>query len=154
MAPVAPLAIAFAKHLGSLYLPSTSEGSAATTEHGQGATSGHDFPSLATNKADGEPETDEAIVPREIKDKFRKLLVAYFEALGKREQKLHLVRRDLSSDSPGHQTKQGGVEQELQKQDKRNHEAYIRSGEVFEDREKNYEKAVKAWERGWASVTQ
>ncbi|BGP57439.1 hypothetical protein JCM8202_001997 [Rhodotorula sphaerocarpa] len=133
LAPVAPLAIAFAKHLGSLYLPSTSEGSAATTEHGQGATSGEDFPSLATNKADGEPETDEAIVPREIKDKFRKLLVAYFEALGKREQKLHL---------------------ELQKQDKRNHEAYIRSGEVFEDREKNYEKAVKAWERGWASVTQ
>jgi len=44
--------------------------------------------------------------------------------------------------------------QELQKQDKRNHEAYIRSGEVFEDREKSYEKAVKAWERGWASVTQ
>lgn len=46
------------------------------------------------------------------------------------------------------------VPQELQKQDKRNHEAYIRSGEVFEDREKSYEKAVKAWERGWASVTQ
>lgn len=44
--------------------------------------------------------------------------------------------------------------QDLQRQDKRNHEAYIRSGEVFEDREKNYEKAVKSWERGWASVTQ
>lgn len=44
--------------------------------------------------------------------------------------------------------------QELQKADKRNHEAYIRSGEIFEDREKIYEKSVKAWERGWASVTQ
>lgn len=42
--------------------------------------------------------------------------------------------------------------QELQKTDKRNHEAYIRSGEVYEDREKNYEKAMQAWERGWASV--
>lgn len=44
--------------------------------------------------------------------------------------------------------------QELQRTDKRNHEAYIRSGEVFEDREKNYEKSVRAWERGWAYVTQ
>ena len=44
--------------------------------------------------------------------------------------------------------------QELQKTDKRNHEAYIRSGEMFEDREKSYEKAVRAWERGWASVGQ
>ena len=35
-------------------------------------------------------------MPREIKDKFRKLLVAYFDALGKREQKLHLVRRSPS----------------------------------------------------------
>lgn len=59
--------------------------------------------------------------------------MAYLEALGRRETKRHV---------------------ELQKADKRNHEAYIRSGEVFEDREKLYEKSVKAWERGWASVTQ
>lgn len=44
--------------------------------------------------------------------------------------------------------------QELQRLDKRNHEAYIRSGEVFEDRSKSYEKSVKSWERGWSSVTQ
>lgn len=91
----------------------------------------HDFPSLASTLT--EPSTDEELVPREVKDKFRKLLVAYLEALGRRETKKHV---------------------ELQKADKRNHEAYIRSGEVFEDREKMYEKSVKAWERGWASVTQ
>ncbi|POY76480.1 hypothetical protein BMF94_0681 [Rhodotorula taiwanensis] len=124
---VAPLAIAFAKHLGPLYLPPASPDSGSTDSVA------NDFPELGAGG--DQPESDEAIVPRDVKDKFRKLLVAYFEALGKREQKLHLAR-------------------ELQKQDKRNHEAYIRSGEVFEDREKSYEKAVKAWERGWASVTQ
>ncbi|GAA6012801.1 hypothetical protein JCM11491_002566 [Sporobolomyces phaffii] len=122
LALVAPLAIAFAKHLGSIYLP--------PIEHtNEGASHVQDFPSLDQAS---QPEGDE-IVSREMKEKFRKLMVAYFEVLGKKEQKLHL---------------------DLQKQDKRNHEAYIRSGEVFEDREKSYEKAVKAWERGWASVTQ
>ncbi|BGP19262.1 hypothetical protein JCM10213_008219 [Rhodosporidiobolus nylandii] len=120
LAIVAPLAIAFAKHLGSIFLPPVDPTSSAE----------HDFPSLSESAGQ---DADDTLVPREMKDKFRKLLVAYFEALGKREQRLHL---------------------ELQRQDKRNHEAYIRSGEVFEDREKNYEKAVKAWERGWASVTQ
>ncbi|GAA6063250.1 hypothetical protein JCM10212_003613 [Sporobolomyces blumeae] len=121
LALVAPLAIAFAKHLGSAYLPPLD------SSEGESGTATHDFPALREG-SDGDE-----IVARETKDKFRKLLVAYFEVLGKKEQKLHL---------------------DLQKQDKRNHEAYIRSGEIFEDREKNYEKAVKAWERGWASVTQ
>ncbi|GAA5999470.1 hypothetical protein JCM5350_005782 [Sporobolomyces pararoseus] len=123
LALVAPLAIAFAKHLGSVYLPPIDNKDGT-------ATNAQDFPALQT--ASESSEVDE-IVSRDMKEKFRKLMVAYFEVLGKKEQKLHL---------------------ELQKQDKRNHEAYIRSGEVFEDREKSYEKAVKSWERGWASVTQ
>ncbi|GAA5860718.1 hypothetical protein JCM1840_001941 [Sporobolomyces johnsonii] len=127
LALVAPLAIAFAKQLGSVYLPPAAP---ASDPDSAAPTSAHDFPTLAES---AQGDADDAIVSRETKDKFRKLLVAYFEALGKREQRLHL---------------------ELQKQDKRNYEAYIRSGEVFEDREKNYEKAVKTWERGWASVTQ
>ncbi|GAA5918328.1 hypothetical protein JCM6882_008215 [Rhodosporidiobolus microsporus] len=121
LAVVAPLAIAFAKHLGTIFLPPIENATAESL---------HEFPTLGEAS---QGDADDALVPREMKDKFRKLLVAYFEALGKREQRLHL---------------------ELQKQDKRNHEAYIRSGEIFEDREKNYEKAVKSWERGWASVTQ
>ncbi|GAA5864331.1 hypothetical protein JCM3774_002754 [Rhodotorula dairenensis] len=139
---VAPLAIAFAKHLGPLYLPpptpaASTSGAPAPAKGGSSLPggSGGDFPALGGDEggASSAAAGADSLVPREMKDKFRKLLVAYFDALGKREQKLHL---------------------ELQKQDKRNHEAYIRSGEVFEDREKNYEKAVKAWERGWASVTQ
>ncbi|KAG1770609.1 hypothetical protein EV702DRAFT_1202376 [Suillus placidus] len=48
------------------------------------------------------------------------------------------------------------VEQEiqhkrLQDQDRRNHEAYIRSGEIFEDRQQAYEKMTKGYEKLLAS---
>jgi len=90
LAVVAPLAIAFAKHLGSIYLPSSSSSSSADSSE----PSAHDFPSLAES---AQPEAEDVLVSREQKDKFRKLLVAYFEALGKREQRLHLVRRPFLS---------------------------------------------------------
>lgn len=92
---VAPLAIAFAKHLGTLYLPpppSSASAGAPTSDSNPESTD--EFPTLAAAGERGTPEEPSvvALVPREIKDKFRKLLVAYFDALGKREQKLHLVR--------------------------------------------------------------
>jgi regulator of nonsense transcripts 2 len=37
--------------------------------------------------------------------------------------------------------------QRLQDQDRRNHEAYIRSGEIFEDRQQAYEKMTKGYEK-------
>lgn len=37
--------------------------------------------------------------------------------------------------------------QKLQEQDRRNHEAYIRSGEIFEDRQQAYEKMTKSYEK-------
>lgn len=82
LAVAAPLAIAFAKHLGPIYLPPVS---AATGT----ASDAHDFPTLA-QAAEGEAE--DAIVTRETKDKFRKLLLAYLDALGRREAKEHIVR--------------------------------------------------------------
>lgn len=83
LALVAPLAIAFAKHLGPIYLPRLDASSAVA---GEGAEpSAHDFPAVGA-------EVDDGLIPREMKDKFRKLLVAYFDALGKREQRLHVVR--------------------------------------------------------------
>lgn len=36
--------------------------------------------------------------------------------------------------------------------DRRNHEAYIRSGEIFEDRAQNYERLAKSWEKLWTGV--
>lgn len=121
-----PLAIAFTKHLGHLYLPDISPSSSTDSELAPPATS--DFPSLSSSSS---PFTD--LVPLAVADKFLRLLQAYLTALGRSCTARHL---------------------ELQKQDRRNHEAYIRSGEVFEDREKGYEKSVKAWERGWTGVVQ
>ncbi|MCO5565609.1 hypothetical protein L7F22_019283 [Adiantum nelumboides] len=66
------------------------------------------------------------VVKNEMQAKFRKLFETYFATLGKRILKEH---------------------SRLQEQDKRNHEAYIRSGEIFEDRQQNYEKMAKTFER-------
>jgi len=41
--------------------------------------------------------------------------------------------------------------QRLHEQDRRNHEAYIRSGEIFEDRQQAYEKMTKGYEKLLAS---
>lgn len=78
LALAAPLGIAFAKHLGHLYLPHVV---ADRTES-------DDFPTLTqANEVEGE----DVIVGREVKDKFRKLLVAYLDALGRQEGKNHVV---------------------------------------------------------------
>lgn len=39
------------------------------------------------------------------------------------------------------------IHQRLQEQDRKNHEAYIKSGEIFEDRQQAYEKMTKAHEK-------
>jgi len=88
LALVAPLAIAFAKHLGSVYLPPVDLKNATPNEA--------NFPSLQADAAQGEGDE---IVSRDMKEKFRKLMVAYFEVLGKKEQKLHLVSRHQHDDA-------------------------------------------------------
>ena len=135
LALVAPLAIAFAKNLGAVYLPpGTADGESAKEQDGDGLDLG---------------------VAKETKAKFRKLLVAYFEAFTKRAGKEHIVRDCLMIASVRQDT-EGGLcsnAQDLQRQDRRNHEAYIRSGEMFDDRERAFERRKAAWERVWASVT-
>jgi regulator of nonsense transcripts 2 len=68
-----PLAVAFSKHLALLYLPQVSADAQDPT------------PAEAVN---GERDA----ISASVKDKCRKLLVAYYEALGKRAVKDHLVR--------------------------------------------------------------
>lgn len=85
----APLGIAFAKHLGHLYLPPPPPATGAIDDT-------HEFPTLE-QAIEGEP--DDAIVTREVKDKFRKLLLAYLDALGKQESKQHVVSLTTRSDS-------------------------------------------------------
>ncbi|KAI0260818.1 ARM repeat-containing protein [Gloeopeniophorella convolvens] len=82
------------------------------------------FPSLGTESEDDE------LVEKEIRDRFKKMCEGYFENVAK---KLVIEHK------------------RLQEQDRRNHEAYIRSGEIFEDRQQAYEKMTKSYEKLLAS---
>ncbi|KAK3688145.1 armadillo-type protein [Podospora appendiculata] len=64
--------------------------------------------------------------PPELQERFRNILKRYFE-----DVKNHLVRDQKAIFS----------------QSRKNAEAYVKSGEVFEDRQSNFEKQVKAQER-------
>ncbi|KAL4242698.1 Nonsense-mediated mRNA decay protein Nmd2/UPF2 [Abortiporus biennis] len=76
------------------------------------------FPPLAK-------EEDE-LVEKDIRDRFKKMCEGYFDSVSKKLVKEH---------------------NKLQDQDRRNHEAYIRSGEIFEDRQQAYEKMTKSYEK-------
>ncbi|KAF2402004.1 ARM repeat-containing protein [Trichodelitschia bisporula] len=88
------------------------------------------------NKAE-EPTTDEEspndppFTNPELRQLFKNVLLRYFE-----DAKTHLVRD----------------QKQLVTQSRRNAEAYVRSGEVFEDRQANYERQVKAQERLMANA--
>ncbi|KAI9453157.1 ARM repeat-containing protein [Lactarius psammicola] len=77
-----------------------------------------------------EAEEDE-LVEKDICDRFKKMCEGYFENVAK---KLVIEHK------------------RLQEQDRRNHEAYIRSGEIFEDRQQAYEKMTKSYEKLLAST--
>ncbi|CAN8103122.1 unnamed protein product [Discula destructiva] len=69
---------------------------------------------------------DPPMVPPELQERFRNILKRYFE-----DVKAHLIRDQKAIFS----------------QSRKNAEAYVKSGEVFEDRQANFEKQVKAQER-------
>ncbi|KAG1878110.1 ARM repeat-containing protein [Suillus subalutaceus] len=73
---------------------------------------------------------DEELVEQEIRDRFKRMCEGYFDSVSK---KLTIEHK------------------RLQDQDRRNHEAYIRSGEIFEDRQQAYEKMTKGYEKLLAS---
>ncbi|KAI0071735.1 transcription factor [Panus rudis PR-1116 ss-1] len=70
-------------------------------------------------------EEDE-LVEKEVRDRFKKMCEGYFDNVAKKLVIEH---------------------NKLQEQDRRNHEAYIRSGEIFEDRQQAYEKMTKNYEK-------
>lgn len=77
---------------------------------------------------EGEPVTsdDPPFTPPELQERFRNVLKRYFE-----DVKGHLTRDQKA----------------IFTQSRKNAEAYVKSGEVFEDRQANFEKQVKAQER-------
>ncbi|KAI0093344.1 ARM repeat-containing protein [Irpex rosettiformis] len=74
-------------------------------------------------------ESDE-LVEKDIRDRFKKMCEGYFDSVCKKLVIEH---------------------NRLQEQDRKNHEAYIRSGEIFEDRQQAYEKMTKGYEKLLAS---
>jgi regulator of nonsense transcripts 2 len=81
----------------------------------------------ASDKAEGdESAQDEPLTTVDLQQRFKNVLVRYFD-----DVKAHLVRDQKT----------------LATQARRNAEAYVRSGEVFEDRQANFEKQTKAQEK-------
>ncbi|KAK0629756.1 armadillo-type protein [Bombardia bombarda] len=89
----------------------------------------------ATKASNGADERDDdaqttlestAFTPPELQERFRNILKRYFE-----DVKGHLIRDQKA----------------IFNQSRKNAEAYVKSGEVFEDRQSNFEKQVKAQER-------
>ncbi|RFU35631.1 hypothetical protein B7463_g649, partial [Scytalidium lignicola] len=78
-------------------------------------------PELIAGTADDLP-----LAPPELQERFRNILKRYFE-----DVKAHLIRD----------------QEAISKQARKDAEAYVKSGQVFEDRQANYEKVVKAQER-------
>ena len=76
--------------------------------------------------ADGNETEDPPLASPELQERFRNILKRYFE-----DVKTHLIRDQKA----------------IGKQARKDAEAYVKSGQVFEDRQANYEKAVKAQER-------
>lgn len=90
-------------------------------------------------------EEDE-LVEKETRERFKRMCEGYFDTISKKLVREHLVCTPICLCSMVPQFKTC-ILQKLQEQDRRNHEAYIRSGEIFEDRQQAYEKMTKSYEK-------
>ncbi|EIW82813.1 ARM repeat-containing protein [Coniophora puteana RWD-64-598 SS2] len=121
-----PLLSTFLKNYSRPYLgivPPQPKQSQTDAESGQAASSAQSevqshFPPIV--------HEGEELVEQEIRDRFKRMCEGYFDNVAK---KLVIEHK------------------RLQDQDRRNHEAYIRSGEIFEDRQQAYEKMTKSYEK-------
>lgn len=111
-------------------------GPSQSTAGPEGSSSAHDEVAIRSAaesdgiSAQGQTSSAPALIEPNIATRFRKLSETYFATLCKRIVREH---------------------EHLQEQDRRNHEAYIKSGEIFEDRQQKYEKMTKAFERALES---
>lgn len=107
--------------------PTGADGRRTVEEDGSTATNAEVGETFDDNNDHHDASTaDQPFTEPELRDRFRNVLKKYFE-----DVKGHIARDQKS----------------IQSQARRNAEAYVKSGEVFEDRQANYEKQVKAQER-------
>ncbi|KAL5523773.1 hypothetical protein ACEPAG_7946 [Sanghuangporus baumii] len=74
----------------------------------------------------GADNEEDELVEKDTRSRFKRMCEGYFESVSK---KLVIEHK------------------RLQEQDRKNHEAYIRSGEIFEDRQQSYERMTRSYEK-------
>ena len=124
-----PLVVLFVKTFAWDVLGSRSmktEGRKTVAEDGTTAVINGNFDSATSTEDEDVVLQDTPLTPPDLQQRFRNILVRYFD-----DVKDHILRD----------------QKQLTNQGKRNAEAYVKSGEVFEDRQANYERAVKAQEK-------
>ncbi|TKA77814.1 hypothetical protein B0A55_04602 [Friedmanniomyces simplex] len=129
-----PLVVLFVKTFAWDVLGShatMSEGRKHVAEDGATAVANGALDSATSTDEDDTAEQDVSLTSPELQQRFRNVIQRYFD-----DVKAHLVRD----------------QKQLAAQSKRNAEAYVKSGEVFEDRQANYEKTIKAQEKLIASA--
>ncbi|KAK5148536.1 hypothetical protein LTR04_000642, partial [Oleoguttula sp. CCFEE 6159] len=123
-----PLVVIFVKTFAWDILgvqPTRSEGR-KTLEETSASTANWKEDSAANTDNEDSSTADPPITSPELQQRFRNILTRYFEDVAS-----HLVKDQKT----------------LSAQGRRNAEAYVKSGEVFEDRQANYEKQLKAQEK-------
>ncbi|OJT05098.1 Regulator of nonsense transcripts 2 [Trametes pubescens] len=129
-----PLLLVFLKSYSRPYLgivpPAASKQISASAEPGTLSDAASEEASQTNGAFPVLVKEEEELVEKEIRDRFRKMCEGYFDQVAKKLVIEH---------------------NRLQEQDRRNHEAYIRSGEIFEDRQQAYEKMTKSYEKLLAS---
>jgi regulator of nonsense transcripts 2 len=124
-----PLVVIFVKTFSwdILGAKTKSEGRRSEGEE-SGTTGGNDAKAEDSTGTDDETTMveDPPIAPQPVRERFRNILTRYFD-----DVKAHIMR--------DHQM--------LLSQGRRNEDAYVKSGEVFEDRQANYDKQLKTQEK-------
>jgi regulator of nonsense transcripts 2 len=103
---------------------SSAEGRKTVNEDGTTTTGKNE--ETSASEADEQITKDPPIISADLQQRFKNVLLRYFE-----DVKAHLLRD----------------QKHILSQGRKNAEAYVKSGEVFEDRQSNYEKQMKAQER-------
>lgn len=122
-----PLVVIFVKAFAwDILGAKSSSAEGRKTVHEDGTTSTEKSDEHSATEDDESAAKDTPLTSPELQQRFKNILTRYFE-----DVKTHLMRDQKS----------------LVAQGRKNAEAYVKSGEVFEDRQANYEKQAKAQER-------
>lgn len=122
-----PLVVIFVKAFAwDILGASTSSAEGRKTVNEDGTTTTAKTEDTSASETDEHASKDPPIISPELQQRYKNVLSRYFE-----DVKAHLLRD----------------QKHILNQGRKNAEAYVKSGEVFEDRQSNYEKQMKAQER-------